>query len=159
MGRSILGVVVGLVASFIGAGVLVMVLAGAVGADGIAVDKVPTTMWVALMLVVTGATSYLGGAIARAIGKEKRTTYIYLGLIVVLTVVSLAMSPGEPPKPPPGQPEPEGYFKTLAVMGEAMYNVPAWYKFANPVLSLLGIALGGLNKSDFAAPVAPQPQG
>ncbi len=151
MGRMIGGVLVGVIGSFIGAIILFMVLAAAVGPDGIAdpTTKVPTTMWIVLCLVVSGATAYLGAAVARAIGKDKTTTYIYLGLFAVLTIVSIAFAGGEPPKPPEGQPEPTGFLKTMMVMGEAQMNLPSWYMIVSPLVTLVGIVLGGFNKSDF----------
>ncbi len=151
MGRMIGGVVVGFIGSIIGASILLIGLAAALGADGIAdaTDKTPTMMWIMICLIVSGATAFLGGAIARAIGKDKRTTYIYLGLIVALSIVGIAFAGGEPPKPPEGQPEPTGFLKTMMVMGEAQYHMPSWYMFVSPLVSLLGIALGGFNKSDF----------
>jgi hypothetical protein len=152
MGRRILGVVVGIVTSFMAAGILFMILAMVLGEGGmINADRTPTTTWVVIVLACIFATSYLAGSVARAIGKDKQTTYIYLGLVVVLTGLSIAFAgaAGEPPKQEIPEDSP-AMFKTLAAMGESMQNMPTWYQFANPILSLLGLALGGFNKSDFA---------
>jgi len=152
MGRIIGGVVVGLIGSWIAAVVLVMVLGSVLGADGIrdATSKAPTTTWLAVMLVVTGATAYLGGAIARAIGKDKKAAYIFMGLIAALTIVQIVMA-GSGQKPPE-QPMPENppaFVQSMIAMGEAQMNSPKWLLFVSPLITLLGIALGGLNKSDF----------
>lgn len=153
MGRSILGALVGFVASWLAAIIIVMVAGIALGADGIrnAADKSPTMVWLVVMLIVTGVTAYLGGAIARAIGKDKRATLVLMGIVVVISILSIAMA-GNPPPQQEMPDNPPAWMQSMIAMGEAQQNSPQWLMFLSPIISLAGLWLGGIAKGDFGKP-------
>lgn len=155
MGRSILGALVGLVASWFTAFVIVMVAGFALGADGIrdAADKSPTMVWLVVMLIVTAVTAYLGGAIARAIGKDKLATLIIMGIVVLLSIVGFVMAGQTPPEQKIPEDTPD-WVMTMVAMGEAQQNSPKWLMFVSPIVSLAGLWFGGIAKGDFGKPDA-----
>lgn len=161
MWRRIGGVLVGWIGTTMAAGILIVVLAFIVGSGGIVeADKTPTMTWLVILVLVSGIASYFAGVIARAIGKDKQTVFMLIGLMVVLTVVSLAFkgAGAEPKQPTEEQLKqmPEWGF-TLMAMGEAQQNAPSWFLYGSTLVSLAGVALGGLNKGDFGTPAPAAP--
>ncbi len=156
--RRILGIIAGWLSGAVLGAILFMILVAVLGKDGlVTAEETPTTASLVIMCALGAVTAYLMGAIARAIGKDKLTIFIFLGLIVVLSVVSMILKgSATPPEDTPIPPETPEFFKTLAAFGKAQMKAPAWLGIANAALSLLGIALGGLNKADFdkAAPAS-----
>lgn len=161
MGRSIGGAVVGLITYSAGMAILAIVLMFILGAEGIVdSDKNPTTMWLVSGSVLVLVVSYLGSAVARAIGKDKLAVFIFGGIMILLGIVGMFTSgSGEPPEIDPQTPE---SVKAFVEAGEAAYyagaNAPSWSPFASLLFAIIGIALGGLKKGDFGKPGAPAPE-
>jgi hypothetical protein len=147
MGRSIGGAVVGFLTYYIGMGIIVVVLAFVLKADGIRDPQTlaPTMAWMAAMLIAGTAMAYLGAAVTRAIAKQKLGTFIFAGLVLLLVVYGLA-SQNKNQELPPETPE---VFKALA---ESQTHAPMWSNILGTLLAFAGIALGGFSKGDFGKP-------
>lgn len=147
MGRNIGGGCVGLIAYFMIATILLITFAFLLKAEGImdVETKEPTMMFLALLAAVNGLAAYIGGAIARAIGKSPFGVY---GLAVLVTGYQLFSQFREATQEQLDQLEQMGDTWFTAISYAAM-NAPAMFGYIALVVTLAGFALGGLKMSDF----------
>jgi hypothetical protein len=116
----------------------------------------PTMLYMIVMLALGVIVHFIGSAIARLIGKDKRTAYWYIGLILVFSVLGIVMAGAEQPVPE-GIPAPSMDMSVFVASFYAQRNSPMWLVYASPVASIIGVLLGGLSKGDVAksAPSSP----
>lgn len=157
MGRIIGGIAVGIVGGFIARTILVIVLAFVLGtgkmleADSLG-NVQPTTMFLGLLLVVAAVIAYICGAVARTIGKDRKTVPIYGGLVVLWFAANIAMmSAADLSK----MPKPTLEMSPMEAVQGIGLILPSWYLPVNCLAVLVGIALGGLNKGDFKGRAMP----
>lgn len=105
----------------------------------------PTGMWLGVSLVVGGLSYTIGGWIGRKIGRANMASYVLMGIVAVLTAISFATS-AEPDTSK--MPAPKMNMNAFNAMFWAGINAPGWLKVASPIVSLIGIALGGLSKEE-----------
>lgn len=151
MGRIIGGVVVGFLAAIVAVIFLSVVFSFVLGTANMVQAETyePTTIYLAVLLVLGVAAHFLGSAIARAIGKDKKAMFFYMGLLVILGVLGVAMSGGEPTIPDT-MPKPSMDMSPFIASFYAQLNSPKWMDFAGIAAGLLGALLGGMSKDDRA---------
>jgi ABC-type Na+ efflux pump permease subunit len=151
MGRIIGGVVVGFIAAIVAVVILSLILVFVLGTGNIVMPETyePTTIYMAVMLILGVAVHFLGSAIARAIAKDKKSLYFYVGIIVALGVWGILAAGGDK-TPPPNMPEPSMDMNPFIASFYAQLNSPKWMVFASPVVGIVGALLGGMSKGDVA---------
>ncbi|MEX2244373.1 MAG: hypothetical protein WD716_11075 [Fimbriimonadaceae bacterium] len=97
---------------------------------------------------------FIGSAIARLIGKDKRTAYWYIGLILVFSVLGIVMAGAEQPVPE-GIPAPSMDMSAFIASFYAQRNSPMWLSYVSPVAAIIGVLLGGMSKGDVVKKADP----
>ncbi len=142
MGRSILGVVVGYVAT------VVVVLVGisltwvVLGGEGSFAGEgpFPSTAWIASALVFGLIAAFVGGLVARKLGRSGMAVKILVGIILVLGGITALMAEAAYAKRDPvDKPVAE---MSLLEAGEHAKN-PTWYNWVIPLIGASGALVGG----------------
>ena len=157
MGKIIGGVVVGFITAFLVASILIVALSFVLGTAGIMVPDTwgPTSTFMGVMLVSGLIAHYTGGAIARAIGKDKRAMFGYIALLIAISAFQIISFSGGPPELPPNFPTPSMEISPIYALNYAQMNAPAWFGYTMIFVAIIGAFLGSVNRSDFGSPAAP----
>lgn len=155
MGRIIGGVLVGFIGAIVVSAILGIAMLFILGTPGIVEPETyaPTSVYLGITLALGVLAHYLGSAIARAIGKDPRTMYYYMGLVVVLSVIGIAMAGKQAPVPD-SIPKASMDMSPFIASFYAQRSFPVWFAYASPVVALLGAYLGGMGKSEKPKPAA-----
>jgi hypothetical protein len=106
---------------------------------------VVSALWIALMIVITVISGFLGGLTCRAISKS-RTTGLFFGAIVFVISFGFALPHIMKEQTPVTR---SGEVPNLQAM--AMGQTPSWLCIVNPVLAGLAAVMGSRVKKSQAA--------